>query len=330
MKHTKIQPLRVACLVAVVVLLLPLAAAAEISVSANGQLYTNFRGGQVWAPVRSGLPPERILNPEGDLHGDILDDWGVNPVSGMPEVAWSRQRGDGYDVVFSWWDGQVWQGPVAVSHSSFGTSHLRARLYHDLDGSRYVMWTARGSDDSDALLAASLPGDPYFCHPRRMHPDDVEGLLPSGVMTDLSLLTIHEEVRPSGDRFLELLEWALIEPWARGVPVDNPVNRGETEIGDGAASSMQAPRPDSGEGPSRPSADTFEDEVPSDPRVYLEDDVLWVDWVDSSTRMGYSVWENGDLGPNHYVSIDGPGDLSRARKKIRQTVLHPDNSARGR
>jgi len=314
--------------VLLILLLLAPAVRAEVSVQPNGSdLFIKGHQGKVWVPVRHGVPAHFMLNPDGDSRGDIFGDWALNPYTGYPEVAWSRNEGGNYDVVFSWWDGLAWQGPVQISSSP--ANDLGPRLYHDGNGARYVLWTAWREKGSDAYLARANVAETDFGDPVKMQPEHYSGLLPSGRMTQYSLLTVHEEDHGSR-RILRILESLLLEPYYRGTPIDNPfaADMGEVPLGteppENEDPTPLGGSPDGDQGLDRSALDPGPDPVlPSQPRIYWEMENLWVDWIEDEDSVGYSVYGIGGFMEPRFVHYHAPADAERARKKVRHLILHP-------
>jgi hypothetical protein len=323
------KTIRITGFLAFLVLLAATTAFAEVSLQPHrSNLFIKSANGGIWAPVRHGAPAHYLLNPGGDVRGDIFGDWARNPVSGFPEVVWSRNQGGHFDVVFSWWNGLGWQGPARVSASP--ENDLRPFLYHDANGTRYVVWTGYETDDrSSAWIAASFDGEADFGPPSKMHADPVSGLLPAAWVGEYSLLAVYEE-RRGDDRFLEILEYTLLERYLRSSAMDNPILLGEIILEEQPSSlqptgSGSAGGPSTGVGrpegePSSPASSAF---LPSDPRIHMAAGVIWVDWIQTEHYLGYAAYEGAGFGQPEFVRYHGPPDLVRARRQVRRLVLGP-------
>src|SRR5439155_25776708 len=108
---------------ALALLLLPVLARAEVSVSVDrqGNVKRIFfltrgsgHGAQYWSQVRSYLRPEVVLNPLGDTYGDGAPVIQQDPRTRRPLVVWPHNAGNVKQLVFSAWTGRGWSDPAPV------------------------------------------------------------------------------------------------------------------------------------------------------------------------------------------------------------------------
>jgi len=72
-----------------------------------------------WEQINSPTDPSRVaLNPGGDANGDGRPSALMNPFSGWPVVAWSRNSASGFDIVVSRFSGGQWSDPEVVAGTS--------------------------------------------------------------------------------------------------------------------------------------------------------------------------------------------------------------------
>jgi hypothetical protein len=140
---------------ALVLLLLPTLALAEVSVvvnPANGAYVRTFyltRGSgaskRVWAQVRPYVRQDHLLNPLGDLQGDLAPFIRQHPATRQPWVVWPLNNGNLKQIAFSTWDGQKWTVPEAVSPLSAPVPYDDLEPYLDFDaaGAPYLVWSRR-------------------------------------------------------------------------------------------------------------------------------------------------------------------------------------------
>lgn len=179
------------CLLLMVVL--PLGA--EVAVTPSGNLSVLPSSEGVWTPVRNGSQ-DRVLNPWGDLRGDLPPVLGDR---GRPEVVWAAQDGD-YDVLFARWDGDGWrvESLSADMGNEWGIDFL-----HDGVGNRYVGWMVHGSAGHGYAITASSNQEPEFMPPLRIGGSAAQVIDGAILLHDDSLLVAWIEER-EGSRALIL------------------------------------------------------------------------------------------------------------------------------
>jgi hypothetical protein len=297
---------------------LAMPAHAEISLQGDGgKLYIRSVQGQIWTPVRQGLPTEMMLNPWGDANGDIFGSWSENPITGLPEVVWSRNYEGQHEVVFSWFDDGEWRGPSRISVSP--ANDLTPLLLHDHHGTRYVVWTSWHEGRSDAWLSVAPVDCRVFSTPSRMNELEEQGRYVHGMVTEHSLLTVHEEIREDG-RYLQIFEYLLYQPNTRSTPMENPFQESELSLGD-----PEENAPMSGNSTPDPlgpkPATQLEEPVPSLPQLHMESATLWVDWVHDDDRMGYAVHDFRNFVFGGFVELKSLAEIDSVRKRIENQVL---------
>ena len=152
-------------------------------------------------------------------------------------------------------------------------------------------------------------------------------MYPSGLITDYSVITVHEELRQD-KRFLVVLEFPLADRHTRSTPMENPFS--ETEITmtqeEEDVPLSGSPGDHNGPGPKPPAQEGAI--VPSDPQAHRADETLWVDWIQHSGSMGYSVFDGWEFSDPSFVELKSPGHVEQTRKKIQDEVLRPNGNRR--
>ena len=141
----------------VALLLLPAAAIAEVSVvrDSDGKfkrhLFITRSRGQalrpvVWGQVRGFLPLEVLLNPLGDVRGDLPPRIAAHPKTGYPWVVWSMNEGNQKRIAYSIWDGNAWSvpAPVVAIVDPMGYDQLDPVLVFDRAGTPFLLWWVDG------------------------------------------------------------------------------------------------------------------------------------------------------------------------------------------
>ena len=140
---------------ALALLLLPVLARAEVSVSVDrqGNVKRIFfltrgsgHGAQYWSQVRSYLRPEVVLNPLGDTYGDGAPVIQQDPRTRRPLVVWPHNAGNVKQLVFSAWTGRGWSDPAPVVSVAdpYHRDQVEPALAIDAAGAAYLVWTRMG------------------------------------------------------------------------------------------------------------------------------------------------------------------------------------------
>jgi hypothetical protein len=137
--------------VGLVLVLLPAAALAEVSVQLDQQgrvkrvVYVtrgSGAGAGIWSQVRGRLPLEVMLNPLGDTFGDLAPTIAVNPASGAPMVVWPQNVGNQKRLVYSTFTNGAWTPTIAIVRPDpMGSDQIEPRLLVGSDGIPYLFFT---------------------------------------------------------------------------------------------------------------------------------------------------------------------------------------------
>jgi hypothetical protein len=137
--------------VGLVLILLPAAARAEVSVQLDQQgrvkrvVYLtrgSGAGAVIWGQVRGRLPLEVMLNPLGDNLGDLAPAIAINHATGAPMVVWPQNVGNQKRLVYSTFANRAWTPPLAIVRPDLvGSDQIEPRLLIGADGMPYLFFT---------------------------------------------------------------------------------------------------------------------------------------------------------------------------------------------
>ncbi len=101
-----------------------------------------MRGGKpiIWQGVRPGVQPRLLLNPNGDMVGDLSPDVRESPRNGLPWAVWSFNDGTDFDIAFSLFNGQQWVIPRLLETGDNSFHDLDPVLAFTRDGTPMVTW----------------------------------------------------------------------------------------------------------------------------------------------------------------------------------------------
>lgn len=197
---------RVVAAAVAVFLLLPSMVLAEVSVKLDHQgalkrvFYLTRGNGQratVWGQVRPNLPLELMLNPLGDVHGDMPPTITLHPETGHPWVVWSMNVANQKRIAFSMWDGERWTAParVVANPGPFGWDQMDPVLAFDGEGLPYLVWWVDGQVDQ---VYFSTMVDRCWTPPYLISDDSQDSRHPSLSFEGPTVRIIYET--PSGER----------------------------------------------------------------------------------------------------------------------------------
>jgi hypothetical protein len=152
--------------VAFTLLLVPALALAEVSVKIDPDgtyrrwMFITPRGGSVvWGQVRPNLPLEVLLNPLGDVLGDLPPVVETHPASGRPWVFWSRNVANVKELVFSTWGDAGWTAPqrIVPVAGPIPYDELDPAVVFTPDGAPYLVWW-RAEDRGQVYFSTLIRG----------------------------------------------------------------------------------------------------------------------------------------------------------------------------
>lgn len=118
---------------------------------------------RIWSPVRQGLEPRLLLNPDGDRYLDGAPSIAFHPVTKLPEAVWSFWDGGAYQIAWSRFDGTAWsmaqtaEGPAYELITSDARQNFDPRIHIDASGNRRVVWWRRDAGTVDEVVVSVLP-----------------------------------------------------------------------------------------------------------------------------------------------------------------------------
>lgn len=216
-------------LAAGLLMLLPAAARAEVSVQVDHQgrirrvnVLTRESAGRrvIWGQVRGRQPFSALLNPLGDTYGDLAPVVATHPATGRPWVVWPRNEGNQKRIVLSLWDGKAWTEPARIAPADpMGYDQLNPRLVFDAAGAPLLVYT-EAAPDARVLFVTVSRG--VWTPPFLLSDRQVDSRTPSAALQGTDLVVSYET--PAG-RVTKMLPTSyLVE---RGVNLmDSPIPPG--------------------------------------------------------------------------------------------------------
>lgn len=282
------------------------AAVAEVSVdrTPNGVTGSHFEPSPKgpWSPVRSGIPHQDLLNPQGDWKGDGWPSIVTNRRD-MPFVAFAS-AGLEAEVFFSRHDGMAWLPITNLSRQTGADQAPVAAL--DAWDNGFVAWsTTRPNRVSVSFAGIRRDGQAttgVVELSSRIHVNRVPSL---AVHADGDVYVAYEE-RPAGPDDVPHLAVDRIRP---------------VRMGDMSLHCSGENLPDFSRSVTRPTR-LVERIVLAEPSVHSEQGHLWVTWIDSRMHVAWiELAGTGAFSDPEYVTL-GPGmGVKEALEAIRETVL---------
>lgn len=299
---------------------------AELSVQPGrtGQIYYATPGGKIWSPVRMTGNGNRILNPDGDLRGDGVPSFGVNPVTEKPEAVWARFQGD-TEIVYSEFDGEGWSLPREVS--LYSGNDVLPTLTHNERGDRLIVWT-RVSGTVETWFTASGVAARKFATPAMISVPQLPARSPALLADGTRALVAYEEERSDG-RYIVVVAAELADLGSRiirgnGGPIINPFQLGDVPsdapAGEDPSNQKGTGGKNGGAGIPPPGSVTSSlDPVgPSRPLLHSGSGHVWVDWI-AGPSVGYLEIRGNVLLTPGYIPIQG-GGVEQARREAAREV----------
>jgi hypothetical protein len=208
----------------------------------------------------------------------------INPQTGAPQVLWSAPSLEPgvEDVSFSKLEGATWSPAKTFVATEYADETLSVGT--GPDGRVHATWGTAG--DSQKILMRTLPSPDADWGPEiELSAPGATATHPTLAAFATSVFVAWEEVSPSGAKSIICGKIESTGTVERSLVTTIPL---------GGASS---------------------------PRLHVESDALWLDWLDSPDALGYSVWLNGAWQPATFEPYDGAADLDAARARVRARVL---------
>jgi len=285
---------------AVCLFLVPLAVA-EVSVGEDG-IHPGilFAGGDdgsgvpTFDIIRTHLDPGLILNATGDANGDGAPAFGMNSVTGAPEVVWAWWDGNDHEIVVSRWleTGQWSEWEILTDND---VEDFDPSISIDGQGTRRVSWWRAGTPDQVWFTEQSVGTDSWSGEERVTLVVEA-GLLPS-VIEQSGLVRVAYQ-RQAGE----------------GSEIVVSTREGGWQASVISATSYAGP---AGDGD-------------IDVQIHVRDGKIWTDWVDGDGVLAFSVldaqtdtWSTPQTEPYFYDPGLGETEYwerEGARVRIRRRV----------
>ena len=148
--------------------LLPGLALAEVSVQIDHQTgavkrvfyLVRSRGARpiVWAQVRPGVPQNQLLNPQGDVTGDLAPVIRLHPQTGNPWAVWPMRVANQYQVGVSYWTGTGWSPTqrIVTAPDPYYYDEVQPSFTFDFAGNPFVVWER--AEPTHQILFSTLMG----------------------------------------------------------------------------------------------------------------------------------------------------------------------------
>ncbi|MDQ7087770.1 MAG: hypothetical protein Q9Q13_07920, partial [Acidobacteriota bacterium] len=212
-----------------------------------------------------------------------------NPVTGNLEKVWAENDGHDYEIHWAEQVSGVWTHETTLTSNT--TDDTCPGLAINGDGASAVVWRESGTNGRVYYRARQKVGSDWVWQSSAVAVSD-----------------------GTADASRPWVAWETTTPWV-----------GWHEV-DGAGSIYLR----AGEGPSPWPTGFTVDEVATTSfngelavQIHAESGHVWIDWIDSSTRLGWSEWDasSGLWGAVQHEDYSGSSQIPVARQAIRSTVL---------
>lgn len=243
--------------------------------------------GIVWSRYRLSTPEWQVLNDGGYANADG-DPSVVMTADGTALVVWSRNSAQGYDVVYSRFDGGAWSEPELLAGTA--PDELDPQAFLDpADGSVHVVYWV--DDAVPRVMHVQAPADlSSWTAAEQVSEPSIPAFRPSGVFHDGALRVVYE-----------LHDFG---------------------IGTTPRQIMFATK--SGGSFEREMLSITLHDAPNRPQVHSANGYLWVDWIDAVDHMAWMrMTPAGGWGPVETVSFATPAERDfHTRMTIRTLAAH--------
>ena len=242
-----------------------------------------------WTRFNPDSPARKILNDQGEVNGDGRPFTLVHPDTNIPSVLWGKNNGNGSDIVVSTFQSGSWSTPTTVVVGIIVDDPEPIGVVDPADGSVHVFyWTEQPGPQ---VMHTQAPADlSSWTAPTQVSPAGEIALRPSAVFHQGVLKVAYEchNLGPGGTpRLIELAT--------------------EDGVGDFTYETIATSHYEGG----------------NHVEVHSGLDVLWVDWVDTETEIGWTrdsgsgSWE--PIQTESYSNLEDKDFNARGRVK-RQAI----------
>ncbi len=237
---------------------------AEVSVELNESGYGGFiilgrgggDGGSPWPwLVERDIDPALALNPEGDWNHDGLPSFDIDPKTGYPSVVWAWFDGTDYEIALARWTGESWSTWQILTDNE--TDDLDPSVTFGDDGKTHVSWWRPGVFDQVWYIEGDANRARWSNETRVT--GGFDGARPDTAWSQIGpVVAFQSNLGNFGMRQVFVARGG--DPWLQEPVAMTPYN-----------------------GPA--------DDGNIDVKIHAQDDLLWVDWVNSDGQLAWSQFD---------------------------------------
>jgi len=208
----------------------------------------------------------------------------TNPANNNPEAVWSIMgtSDSSCEIRYSYLNGTDWAPSTTITSDSI--NDYDPRLAFDSSGNRKVVWWA--DETYDRIKFSTLPSSGgSWSTPEAVSSSSENSRNPSIVVHNGTVNICFERIDSSGLRSVVASGQDSPNPWPEVL----------------IAATQRT--------------------VNLEAKIHSSGDLLWIDWIDSSSNMGYSEKANDSWSSVQYEPYSGQNDIENARVRIRQTIV---------
>lgn len=241
---------------------------------------------EIW--VKYGNDPNKIpLNENGDLNGDGKPALAVNPLTGYPEVAWSKFDGIDYEIAYSHFDGSTWSTPELITDNDI--NEFDPFIAFSGDGTVKITWWTDEPIQQVYYKLRKYSGD--WSITIRVSDFLQKSQYPSiATLNNLSYVVYENPASPNVKNIV--MGGIIDDP----DPIPQLLSRITIASSDFAPNTLSTP--------------------------HVLDGHVWVDWIYDENFLCWSEKIGEEWTPQRYEAYSGLDDIPRARLYIKIKVLN--------
>ncbi len=249
-------------------------------------MYRDYPYNEIWK--RFSNNPNRVpLNENGDSNCDGKPSFTINPITGFPEVVWSKFDGNDYEIAYSYFDGLEWSNHEIITDNNF--NDFNPCIAFNNNGTLKITWW---NDE---------PVQQVYYKIRKNSED-----------WSLKLrVSDHLEI----SRFPSIVALNNLSY----ISYETLTNQNNKDIYSANIDDDPDPHPTL---TYRIKVGTSDFVSNSEPTPQLKDGHLWVDWIYDENFICWSEKIGNEWTPQRYERYSGPEDIIRTRLHVRMKVLN--------
>lgn len=301
--------------------------------------FFSTENGLIWTKIRQ-IPDELVLNQFGDRLGDQVPVFMLSPVEDLAFAVWAMNEGD-YEIVYSKFEEGAWSDPINISNDHL--NDVQPTIDIDSIGNLFIAWQKEYSNIAQIFASGISAGTHDIVHPIRISDGLSDATAPSLKAVGEDVFVAYQETEITGDDFIIILK-VNFKRYEDGVIVGNGggaegcIGRvGEIVVnhldGNGGGIIAKSANPNlqrltsraptvlpDGEG--RLARHPTGDGVRPGVQLHYNGCILWADWVNTKTTMGFSVYDPyADVfGESMLMDLDDLSNVPEAREAIESFV----------